>query len=92
MRRTPGLIAIASLRIDDVLTVTVSIAAGGAALTSLFQGLAPYRVGITVVAIALIALANLRGVRESGQLCSVPTYLFLATVPSILQTLLSSTP
>ncbi|HEY0607581.1 MAG TPA: APC family permease, partial [Herpetosiphonaceae bacterium] len=82
--RYPGLIAGASLLIDYVLTVAVSISAGVFALTSLFQGLAPYSVHIAVIAIAVITLANLRGVRESGAIFSVPTYLFLATVLSML--------
>lgn len=77
--RLPGLIAGASLLIDYVLTVAVSISAGVFALTSLFQSLAPYSISIAVIAICLIALANLRGVRESGAIFAVPTYLFLAT-------------
>ena len=80
----PGLIAGAALLIDYVLTVAVSIAAGVAALTSLFQGLTPFRVHIAVVAIIIIAFANLRGVRESGRLFSAPTYLFLATVVAMI--------
>jgi amino acid transporter len=80
--RLPGLVAGAALLIDYVLTVAVSISAGVAALTSLsvFRELADYRVFIAVGAIALIMLANLRGLRESGALFRVPTYLFLATV------------
>lgn len=78
--RFPGLVAGAALLTDYVLTVAVSIAAGVAALTSLFQGLTPYRVDMAVAAIVVITLANLRGVRESGRLFAVPTYLFLITV------------
>lgn len=75
--RFPGLTAGAALLTDYILTVAVSISAGVAALTSLFQWLTPYRVDIAVVAIILITLANLRGVRESGRIFAVPTYLFL---------------
>ncbi len=82
--RGPGLIAGASLLIDYVLTVAVSISAGVFALTSLFQGLTAFRVPIAVAAIALIMLANLRGVRESGQIFSVPTYVFLFTVITMI--------
>jgi len=71
--RGPGLVAGASLLIDYVLTVAVSISAGVFALTSLFQGLTAFRVPIAVAAIFLIMVANLRGVRESGQIFSVPT-------------------
>lgn len=75
--RFPGLTAGAALLTDYVLTVAVSISAGVAALTSLFQWLTPYRVEIAVAAIILITLANLRGVRESGRIFAIPTYLFL---------------
>ena len=79
---TPGLIAGASLLVDYVLTVSVSIAAGVAAITSAVQGtdyawLAEHRVMLCLVFITFIALANLRGVRESGALFASPTYLFL---------------
>src|SRR3954454_18462925 len=78
----PGLIAAAALLVDYVLTVSVSIAAGGAAITSAVQGtryawLDNHKVILCLIFIALIALANLRGVRESGALFATPTYLFL---------------
>lgn len=82
--RIPGLIAGAALLIDYVLTVAVSISAGVFALTSLIRPLAPYSVYIAVGAIALIALANLRGLRESGAIFAIPTYLFLAMVLSMI--------
>jgi amino acid transporter len=78
--RYPGLVAGAALLTDYVLTVAVSIAAGVAALTSLYPVLLPYRVEIAVAAILIIMFANLRGVRESGRLFATPTYLFLVTV------------
>ena len=79
---TPGLIAGASLLVDYVLTVSVSIAAGVAAITSAVQGtnyawLEKHRVVLCLIFIAFIAVANLRGVRESGALFATPTYLFL---------------
>ena len=79
---TPGLIAGASLLVDYVLTVSVSIAAGVAAITSAAQGtryawLDEHKVVLCLVFIALIATANLRGVRESGALFATPTYLFV---------------
>jgi amino acid transporter len=76
---TPGLIAAAALLIDYVLTVSVSVAAGVAALTSAAPGLYTHRVALGVAFIALIAFANLRGVRESGRVFAVPTYLFIVT-------------
>ena len=81
---TPGLIAAASLLVDYVLTVSVSVAAGVAALTSAAQGtslawLIDYRVSMGVAFVIFICLANLRGVRESGSLFATPTYIFLVS-------------
>jgi len=77
-----GLVAGAALLVDYVLTVSVSLAAGVAAITSAAQGtrfawLANHRVFLCVMLIAFIALANLRGVRESGSLFAAPTYAFV---------------
>ncbi len=74
-----GLVAAAALMIDYVLTVSVSVAAGVAAITSAIPALLGHRVGLAVVCVAAIAVANLRGVRESGRVFAVPTYLFIAT-------------
>jgi amino acid transporter len=74
-----GLVAAAALMIDYVLTVSVSVAAGVAAVTSALPSLLTHRETLAVVCIGLIALANLRGVRESGRIFAVPTYLFVAT-------------
>jgi amino acid transporter len=75
----PGLIAAAALLIDYVLTVAVSIVAGVAAITSAMPALYPYRVSLGILCTGLITLANLRGVKESGRIFSIPTYLFVAT-------------
>jgi amino acid transporter len=77
-----GLVAGASLLVDYVLTVAVSIAAGVAAITSMVQGtryawLDHHKVFLCLIFIAFIAIANLRGVRESGALFAAPTYAFL---------------
>jgi amino acid transporter len=79
-----GLVAGGALLIDYVLTVAVSVAAGVAALTSALPGLFPYRVLLGVAFIALIMTANLRGLRESGNLFAVPTYLFIASFATML--------
>jgi amino acid transporter len=76
----PALTAAAALLTDYVLTVSVSAAAGIAALTSAFPALFPYRVVFCVLAIGGIALGNLRGVRESGRLFAAPTYFFVVTI------------
>jgi amino acid transporter len=81
---TPGLIAGASLLVDYVLTVSVSIAAGVAAITSAVQGtryawLDEHKIILCLIFIAFIAIANLRGVRESGALFATPTYVFVVS-------------
>ena len=80
----PGLVAAAALMIDYLLTVTVSVAAGIAALTSAIPPLLPYRVMLCLTAIVLVLLVNLRGVRESGQFFAVPTYIFIGTMITLL--------
>jgi amino acid transporter len=80
----PGLISGAALLIDYVLTVAVSVAAGVAALTSALPALYDYRVAIGVGFVAAITVANLRGLRESGKLFALPTYLFVAFVATLI--------
>src|SRR5215813_6104900 len=63
----PALTAAAALLTDYVLTVSVSVAAGIAAVTSAFPVLFPHRVMLCVVSVVVITLGNLRGVRESGR-------------------------
>jgi amino acid transporter len=72
-----GLIAAAALLVDYVLTVSVSVAAGVAAVTSAFPQLAMHKVALGVGCVAIIALGNIRGVRESGRIFAVPTYFFV---------------
>jgi amino acid transporter len=78
--RLAGLTAAAALLAGYVVTASVSVAAGIAALTSAVPWLFPYRVILGVLAVAGIALGNLRGVRESGRLFAVPTYCFVASI------------
>jgi amino acid transporter len=80
----PGLISGAALLIDYVLTVAVSVAAGVAALTSAVPALYDYRVIIGVGFVAAITVANLRGLRESGNLFALPTYLFISFVAVLI--------
>ena len=75
----PGLVAAAALLVDYVLTVAVSVAAGVAAITSAFPALHTYTVLLGVVCVTAIALANIRGVRESGRVFAVPTYFFIVS-------------
>ena len=76
----PGLIAGAALLIDYVLTVAVSTAAGVAAVTSAFPALFPVRVEICILCVVGVTLANLRGVRESGRIFTIPTYWFIGSL------------
>jgi amino acid transporter len=76
----PALIAAAALLVDYVLTVSVSVVAGIAALTSAAPELHPYRIVLSILAVAAIALGNLRGVRESGRLFAAPTYFFVTCI------------
>jgi amino acid transporter len=79
-----GLTAAAALLVDYVLTVAVSATAGIAAITSAAQGtsfawLAGHKAALCAAAIVVLTVANLRGLRESGTLFSVPTYLFVGS-------------
>jgi amino acid transporter len=76
----PAQIAGAALLMDYILTVSVSISAGVAQITSFpaFRDLQPYRVYLAVGVIVLITIVNLRGVKESGRIFAIPTYFFLA--------------
>jgi amino acid transporter len=80
----PGLVAAGALLTDYVLTVSVSVAAGVAALTSIVPELFESRVAIGVALIALIAVVNLRGIRESGAIFSIPTYVYLVSIFGLL--------
>src|SRR5439155_1989478 len=80
----PGLTAAASILIDYTMTVAVSVSAGIDAINSLFQELIPYKVDICLAIIVLVTLANLRGVREAGNIFAVPTYLFIAGILAMI--------
>jgi len=80
----PAQVAGTALLTDYVLTVSVSVAAGTAALTSIYEPLYPWRVPISLGFIALLTWGNLRGVRESGRMFAAPTYFFLAMMAILL--------
>src|SRR6266545_4937222 len=77
-------VAGSALLIDYVLTVAVSVTSGVAALTTAFQPLQRLILPLSLAAIGLIMWANLRGVRESGRIFAVPTYLFVAACAVML--------
>ncbi len=70
----------AALLTDYILTVAVSISAGVANVISVVPALLPYRVPLTVGVILFMTFINLRGVKESARLFSIPTYFFLFTI------------
>ena len=82
--RSPSLIAGASMLVDYILTVAVSVSAGVAAIVSAFQNLVPYRVELCIGFIIIVTLANLRGIKESGALFAPPTYLYVLSLASLI--------
>ena len=80
----PGLVAAAALLTDYVLTVAVSIAAGVAAIVSAYPFLKDEKVLLGITFIAFVSLANLRGVRESGKLFAIPTYVFVGSIGTMI--------
>lgn len=76
----PAQTAGAALLTDYILTVSVSVSSGVAQIVSAYPDLFPYRVAIAVVAVMLIMLINLRGVKESGTAFAIPTYFFVVVM------------
>jgi len=79
-----GLIAAAALLIDYVLTVAVSVSSGVAAITSIAPSVFPERVEIAVGIVLLLMFGNLRGIRESGSIFMLPTYLYIGGLLVVL--------
>lgn len=84
--KTPSLVAGASLLVDYILTVAVSISAGVAAIVSIpaFRNFADHRVLLGLTLILLISLANLRGIKESGRIFAVPTYIYIVMLSALI--------
>jgi amino acid transporter len=80
----PALTAAAALMIDYVLTVSVSIAAGVAALTSALPQWHVNRVELTLILVLILMVGNLRGIRESGRIFAVPTYFFIVATLALI--------
>ena len=77
--RMASLVAASALMIDYTLTVAVSTSSAVEQLSSAIPALDPYRVEVAILAIGLITLGNLRGLREAGNIFAIPTYLFLGS-------------
>ncbi|MDQ1479831.1 MAG: hypothetical protein QOI44_692, partial [Actinomycetota bacterium] len=80
----PAQVAGVALLTDYVLTVSVSVAAGTAALASAFSVFTPYVLPISILFVIVIAWGNLRGVKESGKVFAVPTYFFIANMALLI--------
>lgn len=82
----PSLVAGASLLVDYILTVAVSVCAGVRAITSIpaFQSWQTHTVSMCVGSIALIMFANLRGVKESGRIFAIPTYVYIFSLSALI--------
>ncbi|MGQ0520905.1 MAG: APC family permease [Actinomycetota bacterium] len=78
----PSLVAGASLLVDYILTVAVSVSAGVAAIISLdaFRGLEDKRVLLCLFFVVLLTAGNLRGLKESGKMFAAPTYIYIVTL------------
>ncbi len=80
-----GLVAAAALLVDYVLTVSVSVAAGVAAITSAFPSVSgDVRVPLAAALIVAVMVVNLRGIRESGTVFAIPTYVFLVSMLAMI--------
>ena len=84
--RYPSLVAGASLLTDYILTVAVSISAGVAAIISIptFHDLESQRVPVALAFVGLLTLANLRGLKESGTIFAVPTYVYILSLGALV--------
>lgn len=77
-------ISAVALLIDYTVTVAVQSAAGTNALTSAIPALSSYQLPITIAVVAILVVANLRGLREAGRVFAVPTYLFIFTIAGVV--------
>ena len=84
--RLPSLVAGASLLVDYILTVAVSVSAGVAAVLSLptFHDWVDYRVGLCLGFVLLLTLGNLRGLKESGSVFAAPTYIYIVSLGALV--------
>jgi amino acid transporter len=80
----PGLLAAAALMIDYILTAAVGISAGVTALTSAEPSLQKHTLLICLVILAILAVVNLRGVKDTGTAFILPTFLFVGTLLALI--------
>jgi amino acid transporter len=82
--RIPALLAAASLVIDYVLTVAVSLAAGAASLGSVFPGLSHHLLAVSLIGLALLTAVNMFGISESANLLMLPTAVFIVSILAVI--------
>jgi len=82
--RVPALLAAASLVVDYVLTVAVSLAAGAASLGSVFPGLSHHLLAVCLVGLALLTAVNMFGITESARLLMLPTVVFIVSILAVI--------
>jgi amino acid transporter len=76
----PSLLAAASVVVDYVLTVAVSLAAGAASLASVFPGLADHLVLVSMAGLVILTVVNMFGIAESARLLMIPTAVFIVSI------------
>lgn len=79
-----GIVAGAALSVDYIMTVAVSVSSGVHQIVSAFEPLAKYTVPICVLLVILIAVGNLRGLREASRIFGIPTYAFIVGIVAML--------
>ena len=86
LNETSSLVAGASLMVDYILTAAVSVSAGVAAILSIstFSDLREHRVLLCLGILALLMLANLRGVKEAGRIFAIPTYVYVVVLGALI--------
>jgi len=82
--RWVALLAAASLVVDYVLTVAVSLAAGAASVASVFPGLAHHLLAVSLVGLAILTAVNMFGIAESAKLLALPTLVFIASIVAVI--------
>ena len=79
-----GLLAAAALMIDYILTAAVGISAGVTAMTSALPKFQPHTLALCLLILAILAVVNLRGVKDTGTAFIVPTFLFIGTLLTLI--------
>lgn len=82
--RWPSLLAAASVVVDYVLTVAVSLAAGAASIGSVFPGLAHHLLLVALVGLVMLTAVNMFGIAESARLLMLPTAVFVVSVLAMI--------